>query len=241
MASIQTSVTDFFRKKDKKKRKAADEDTEGPRKISSDPPRDGEIDNKKHKSNEPTPAAAPKPVFSIFGGAKPPPKQAFKAPPYRSFEDWQREGLAAEYTQNKRLDARRKKALALTYKVEEKQVENYWAKIRGVDPSYVKKPPKWTKPEVAPGVPGFGDLPVDALMAIKGAYDEDTSLFAERQKTLAEENKIQPLQVQYYWEKLRDLDPKYERQTRHSHDGNGQERKLAKREAQRAARLSAKH
>ena len=52
MAAIQKPITDFFRKKDEKKRKAADEDTEGLRKISSDPPRNGEIDNKKLKSNE---------------------------------------------------------------------------------------------------------------------------------------------------------------------------------------------
>ena len=268
MATFQTSLTDFFRKKDKKKRKAADEDTEGPRKISSDPPRDGEIDDKKHKSNEPTPeappapakaspfsfggwepaakpAAAPKRVFSIFDSAKPPPPtQDFKAPPYQTLTDSQREGLTAEYKKDTRLDARRKKTLAKTYEVEsEKKVGSYWEKIRKVDPSYVKTK-TWTKPEVAPGVPAHGDLPVDALTAIKGAYDEDTSLSAERAKTLAQEHKIKPELVERYWEKLKDLDPDYERQT-YIVDGRSDERKKAKqkaeREAQRDARLLAKH
>ena len=191
---------------------------------------------------KPEPEPAPKPVFSIFGVAKPPPPtQDFEAPPYKPFTVTQREDLTAEYKTNTRLDAQRKKTLAKTHEVTEKQLENYWAKIRGVDPSYVKKPPKWTKPEVAPGVPGFGDFPEDALTAIKKAYDEDTSLFAERQKTLAQEHNMELMQVQRYWEKLRDLDPTYERTPRHPPDGTGLERKLAKQQAQRDAKLLVKH
>ena len=92
-------------------------------------------------------------------------------------------------------------------------MENYWKKIRGADSSYVqttyRAKPEVAKPEVAPGVPVHGDLPVDALTAIKGAYDEDTSLSAERAKTLAQEHKIEVGQVKHYWEMLRDLDPEY--------------------------------
>ena len=71
MAEIQKAITDFFQKTDKKKRKA-DEDTEGPRKISPDPPRDGEIGEngqKKHKSKEPgaEPVAPPVPAPASTG------------------------------------------------------------------------------------------------------------------------------------------------------------------------------
>ena len=188
---------------------------------------------------KPEPEPAPKPVFSIFGVAKPPPKQGFEAPPYKPFTLSQREDITAEYKTNTRLDAQRKKTLAKTHEVTEKQLVNYWEKIRGADSSYVKTTYR-TKPEVAPGLPPLGDLPVEKLKALKKAYDEDPSLSAERQKTLAQENKIKPLQVQYYWEKLRDLDPNYERQKRVC-DGNGLERKLAKKQAERDAKLSLKH
>ena len=67
--------------------------------------------------------AAPKPVFSIFGGAKPPPKPAFEAPPYKTLTVSQREGLAGEYLRNKKLWGR-KKDLAQKYKVTESQVDN---------------------------------------------------------------------------------------------------------------------
>ena len=245
MAAIQKPITDFFRKKDK--RKADDDaDTEGPRKISSDPPRDGKIDNKKHKSNEPTPeapapAAAPKPVFGIFGAAKPPPPtQDFKAPPYRSLEDWQREGITAEFIKDSRLDARRKKTLAKTYEVTESQVDNYWKRLKEADSSYVKKHYRTKKPEVATGIPAHGDLPLDALTAIKGAYDEDTSFSTERAEALVRKYNIKLTQVHAYFFKLRQRDPNYQMQT-YIYDGKAQERKLAKRQAQRDAKLSLKH
>ena len=287
MAAIQKPITGFFRKKDK--RKADDDaDTEGPRKISSDPPRDGKIDNKKHKSNEPTPEAppapakaspfsfgakpaaepmpapkpaspfsfgggskpaakpkpepepAPKPVFGIFDGAKPPPKQDFEAPPYKPFTVSQREGLTAEFIKSSRLDARRKKTLAKTYEVTESQVDNYWKRLKEADSSYVKKHYRTKKPEVATGIPAHGDLPLDALTAIKGAYDEDTSFSTERAEALVRKYNIKLTQVHAYFFKLRQRDPNYQMQT-YIYDGKAQERKLAKRQAQRDAKLSLKH
>ena len=288
MASIQTSVTDFFRKKDKKKRKAADEDTEGPRKISSDPPRIGEIDNKKHKSKEPTPeappapakaspfssgakpaaeptpapkpalpfsfgdskaakpkpapapAAAPRPAFSIFGGPKPPPTQDFKAPPYRTLEVWQREGLKGEYKKNTRLYGR-KKDLAQKYKCTDNQVDHYWAKLKEADPSYVKDPiavNAHSKPDVAPGVPALGDVPVETLTALVAEYGVDKSLTAERAKALAQKHNMKVEELENYWRrKLRGRDPNLQKQT-YIVDGRSAERQRAKRQDKLESQLS---
>ena len=119
-------------------------------------------------------------------------------------------------------------------------MNNYWDKMKREDPSYVKTF-TWTKPEVAAGVPAYGNLPLETLTAIVDEYGVDKSLPAERAKALAQKHNLKDTEVVNYWGKLRQRDPNYQIQT-YVVDGKSDERFKAKARAkarvERESRLS---